>query len=126
MDQRDEHCGRLEEIYEQLHSAYCQFTSSGQSECSSHQSREHIQTPEEDSKTGLLLSNGGGNFTFLSKIKNIIACLCLVFIFQAWKSSNKIYHGHLIVFELLECNRVFRLVHVNDEDNPYCVYLRRK
>ncbi|XP_057431039.1 CSC1-like protein RXW8 isoform X2 [Lotus japonicus] len=53
LDQRDEHCGRLEEIYEQLHSAYCQFTSSGQSECSSHQSREHIQTPEEDSKTGL-------------------------------------------------------------------------
>lgn len=49
MDRKDERCGRMEQIFEQLHSAYCQFTSSSQSECfSSHQGeREIVRTPED-------------------------------------------------------------------------------
>ncbi|KHN29744.1 Putative membrane protein C2G11.09 [Glycine soja] len=49
MDRRDERCGRMDQIYEQVQSAYCQATHSTQSECfSSHQGdREHVRTPEE-------------------------------------------------------------------------------
>ncbi|TKY74942.1 CSC protein RXW8 [Spatholobus suberectus] len=49
MDRRDERCGRMEQIYEQLHSEYCQFTGSTQSECfSSHQGdRELVRTPQD-------------------------------------------------------------------------------
>ncbi|WVZ21511.1 hypothetical protein V8G54_008833, partial [Vigna mungo] len=55
MDRRDERCGRMEQIYEQLTSAYCQFSSSNQSECfSSHQGeREDVRTPQ-DMEKGLL------------------------------------------------------------------------
>ncbi|XP_017421976.1 CSC1-like protein RXW8 isoform X4 [Vigna angularis] len=52
MDRRDERCGRMEQIYEQLSSAYCQFSSSDQSECfSSHQGeREDVRTPQDMEK----------------------------------------------------------------------------
>lgn len=71
MDRRDERCGRMKDIYEQLHSAYCQFTGSTQSECfSSRQGDgEHVRAPE-NLQNGLLPFNwvGVGDFTFLSAI----------------------------------------------------------
>ncbi|XP_014501642.1 CSC1-like protein RXW8 isoform X1 [Vigna radiata var. radiata] len=51
MDRRDERCGRMEQIYEQLTSAYCQFSSSNQSECFSSQGeREDVRTPQDMEK----------------------------------------------------------------------------
>lgn len=57
MDRRDERCGRMDQIYEQVQSAYCQATHSTQSECfSSHQGdREHVRTPEE-LETGVIFN----------------------------------------------------------------------
>ncbi|XP_061344429.1 CSC1-like protein RXW8 [Gastrolobium bilobum] len=56
MDRRDEHFGRKEEIFEQLRSAYCQFTTSSPSECfSSHQGMDRVRTPE-DLETGTEIS----------------------------------------------------------------------
>ncbi|PNX82046.1 ERD (early-responsive to dehydration stress) family protein, partial [Trifolium pratense] len=44
MDTRDKNCGRLEEIYDQLHSAYCQFkNSSTLAERFSYPDKERIQ-----------------------------------------------------------------------------------
>ncbi|XP_027356465.1 CSC1-like protein RXW8 [Abrus precatorius] len=49
MDRRDEHCGRMNEVYEQMHSAYSQSTGSTQSECFSSRpgNRECVQTPQD-------------------------------------------------------------------------------
>lgn len=65
MDHRDETFRRMEEIYHQLHSAYCQFnnTSPPQSECFSYSGdiSERVQslhTPK-DLETGLYLFNAG-------------------------------------------------------------------
>ncbi|XP_073224960.1 CSC1-like protein RXW8 [Cicer arietinum] len=56
MDHRDENCRRMEEIYDQLHSAYCQFnTSSSQTDCFSYAGdRERAQSLQipEDMETG--------------------------------------------------------------------------
>lgn len=65
MDHRDETCRRMEAIYDQLHSSYCQFNdddSPTPSECFSYPSdREHVQslrTPK-DLETGLHVFNVG-------------------------------------------------------------------
>ncbi|QCE16430.1 glycogen debranching enzyme [Vigna unguiculata] len=52
MDRRDERCQRMDQIYEHLNSAYCQFSSSSQSECfSSHKGeREDVGTPQDMEK----------------------------------------------------------------------------
>ncbi|KAG2400467.1 CSC1-like protein [Vigna angularis] len=72
MDRRDERCGRMEQIYEQLSSAYCQFSSSDQSECfSSHQGeREDVRTPQDMEKG--LLPYPVEVFQFLSEFKDMI------------------------------------------------------
>jgi hypothetical protein len=86
MDHRDKNCGRMEEIYDQLHSAYCQFKNS-----STHAERfsypgdkervQRLQIPE-DLETGFYLFNGG-DFTFILKINdmihNLIMCFLLCF-----------------------------------------------
>ncbi|KAI4337096.1 hypothetical protein L6164_015550 [Bauhinia variegata] len=56
MDRKDEHSGNMEEIYEQLHSAYCQFIVPSQcpSECSSHHEEkdpEKLETGNEPEQT---------------------------------------------------------------------------
>lgn len=82
MDHRDENCRRMEEIYDQLHSAYCQFnTSSSQTDCFSYAGdRERAQSLQipEDMETGLHLSNSG-TFAFLSEIKGMIDKLTMFF-----------------------------------------------
>lgn len=71
MDRRDERCGRMEQIYEQLTSAYCQFSSSNQSECFSSQGeREDVRTPQDMEKG--LLPYPVEVFQFLSEFKDII------------------------------------------------------
>jgi len=55
MDRRDERCGRMEQIYEQVNSAYSQFSGSNQSECfSSHQGERELARSPKDLETGLL------------------------------------------------------------------------
>ncbi|XP_061350469.1 CSC1-like protein RXW8 [Gastrolobium bilobum] len=56
MDRKDEHFGRMEEIYEQLHSAYNQFGlmphASSQSECLSHHEDKGTAQSSEDIEKG--------------------------------------------------------------------------
>jgi len=55
MDRRDERCGKMEQIYELVNSAYCQFSGSTQSECfSSHQGERELDRTPKDMETGLL------------------------------------------------------------------------
>lgn len=83
MDHRDETFRRMEEIYHQLHSAYCQFnnTSPPQSECFSYSGdiSERVQslhTPK-DLETGLYLFNAGMVFTLIFIIKDMIENLTM-------------------------------------------------
>ena len=84
MDQRDERSGTMEETYQQLHSAYCQFTVNPHDlfkcGCSSH--REDgvgIRVPE-NVKPGLIHPTLGR--LPISGIKYIISWLSLLFTFQ--------------------------------------------
>ncbi|CAL0319067.1 unnamed protein product [Lupinus luteus] len=54
MDKRDERCGRMKDIYNNLHTAYCQFSSDcSKSECfSSHHKESTRVHPPEDLETG--------------------------------------------------------------------------
>ncbi|ESW08788.1 hypothetical protein PHAVU_009G074900 [Phaseolus vulgaris] len=53
MDRRDERCGKMEQIYELVNSAYCQFSGSTQSECfSSHQGERELDRTPKDMETG--------------------------------------------------------------------------
>lgn len=83
MDHRDANCRRMEEIYDQLHSAYSQFgTSSTQSGCFGYPGqrehaqshpipghKEHVQSRPIpfDLERGLHLFNDG-DFTFIFKL----------------------------------------------------------
>ncbi|KAF1865359.1 hypothetical protein Lal_00004733 [Lupinus albus] len=55
MDKRDERCGRMKDIYNELHTAYCQFSSgSSQSECfgNHHHEESTRANPPQDLETG--------------------------------------------------------------------------
>lgn len=59
MDRRDEHSGKLEEIYDQLHSAYCQLNllSPDSGGCSTH---NHRKDKNDESTRDSGNSNTGG------------------------------------------------------------------
>lgn len=84
MDRRDEESGKMEEIYQQLHSAYYQFTltphdlfKSGSS--SNHEGGDSVRDPE-NVKPGLIHPTLGR--LPLSGIKDVITWLFLLFTFQ--------------------------------------------
>lgn len=65
MDRKDKQCGRMEEIYQRLRTAYCQFTllskrDTSTSGCSSsHDSSENNVTDAESAKPGYNLTTSG-------------------------------------------------------------------
>lgn len=65
MDRKDKQCGRMEEIYQRLRTAYCQFTllskrDTSTSGCSSsHDSSENSVTDAESAKPGYNLTTSG-------------------------------------------------------------------
>ncbi|CAJ1973500.1 unnamed protein product [Sphenostylis stenocarpa] len=52
MDRRDERCGTMDQIYEQVNAAYCQFSSSTQSECFGSQGEGELVRTPKDLETG--------------------------------------------------------------------------
>jgi len=82
MDRRDERCQRMDQIYEHLNSAYCQFSSSSQSECfSSHKGeREDVGTPQDMEKG--LLPYPVQVFQFLSEFNDMISYIILFLFFS--------------------------------------------
>ncbi|XP_057973972.1 CSC1-like protein RXW8 isoform X3 [Malania oleifera] len=84
MDRQDEQSGRMEEIHQQLHSAYCQFTLTSHDACGSrrpnHDEDGNRIQDLEDIKPGLTPSMLGR--TPLSGIGDVIAWLSLLITFQ--------------------------------------------
>lgn len=84
MDRRDEQSGTMEETYQQLHSAYCQFTVNPNDlfrcGCSSHQEYGRNIRDPENVKPGLIHPMLGR--LPISGIKDIISWLSLLFTFQ--------------------------------------------
>ncbi|KAL5558722.1 hypothetical protein UlMin_034933 [Ulmus minor] len=81
MDRRDEQSGRMEEIYEQLHSAYCQFTVASQKlfRTGHREDGSSMQEPETV-KPGLIHPTLGR--LPIPGLKDIISWLSLIFTFQ--------------------------------------------
>lgn len=64
MDRKDEECGRMEEMYQQLRTAYCQFTllakrNTSTSGCSSGHDSESNVTELESARPGYSLTTSG-------------------------------------------------------------------
>lgn len=90
MDRKDEQCGRMEEIYQQLHSAYCQFKVISQelcrSECLNRQGEGDSSLDPGKLKPGLvhpMLAR-----LPLPGIKQIIGWLSLLFSFQEMNQAS--------------------------------------
>ena len=55
MDRDDEQSGRMDQIYQQLHSAYCQFPITGHEFCGPAEPHQHENVKDsEDVKPGLI------------------------------------------------------------------------
>ncbi|PON65578.1 hypothetical protein PanWU01x14_115900 [Parasponia andersonii] len=84
MDRQDEQSGTMEETYQQLHSAYCQFTVNPhhlfKCGCSSHREDRVIIQDPENIKPGLIHPMLGR--LPIAGIKDIISWLSLLFTFQ--------------------------------------------